>query len=464
MPKLQWDSLEQRSKEWEIATLHLAGKSDGIKLKRSKEGPRQTLYIDRDLKKHPLFHSFMNINGQILALAGKGRILGQGAFGKVKLAEDEQSRLYVMKIGLTDNVDENELNILGDLNLLRGSGRRSGKQYVALDFLGKSLDKVDFKSDKQRLEVSLKLVEAVRQLNAGEVSKSATKIYHNDIKPENVVLSEDGKVSLIDFGLSHNKTILGGTFDFLAPEALSEEGKALLAKEKDMGSAEFVKELEGIYYVKDGYPASAQTDCYSLGLTLKEFVPTGARLYHTLGLMQADEPLMRPSLDVVKVVILAELHKGSDLDLHQALLESQYIADTVNGAKAISALLEGSTVTASLVTEQNISLVKESPELSRSLALLYNLLGSDYFDRNTADTGDKKEKIRGFIQELIACEDKSPNSIQAKMQEHTEWSVVNLTTQFDGLAIASATPFFARNQSGSEFGQCMTELHKSSLQ
>ncbi|WP_416431007.1 hypothetical protein [Piscirickettsia salmonis] len=35
MPKLQWGSDQQESKEWEIATLHLAGKSDGIKLKRS---------------------------------------------------------------------------------------------------------------------------------------------------------------------------------------------------------------------------------------------------------------------------------------------------------------------------------------------------------------------------------------------------------------------------------------------
>ncbi|AKP73981.1 serine/threonine-protein kinase 1 [Piscirickettsia salmonis] len=446
MPKLQWGSVEQESKEWEIAKLHLEGRSDGIKLRRSKEGPRQALYTDRDFKKHPLFHSFMNINGQTFALAGKGRILGQGSFGKVKLAEDEQSRLYVMKIGLVDDVDENELSILGDLNLLRGSGRRSGKQYVALDFLGKSLDKVDFKSDKERLEVSLKLVEEIRQLNAGVASKSSTKIYHNDIKPENVVLSEDGKVSLIDFGLSSDKTIVGGTLDFLAPEALSEEAKALLAKEKDMGSAEFMRELKGIYFVKDGYPASTQTDCYSLGLTLKEFVPTRARLHHTLGLMQADEPLMRPSLDVVKIVILAELHKDSDLDLYQALLESQYIADTVNEIKAISALLEGSTVTTNLATEQNLSLVKESPELSRSLALFYNLLGSDYFDQNTEDTGANKEQIREFIRELIACEDKTPNSIQAKMQEYTEWSVANLTTRVDGLAIASATPFFGRSQ------------------
>ncbi|WP_395168599.1 hypothetical protein ACGP04_06465 [Piscirickettsia salmonis] len=135
---------------------------------------------------------------------------------------------------------------------------------------------------------------------------------------------------------------------------------------------------------------------------------------------------------------------------YQALLESQYIADTVNGAKAISALLEGSTVTTSLVTEQNLSLVKDSPELSRSLALLYNLLGSDYFDQNTEDTGDNKEQIREFIRELITCEDKSPNSIQAKMQEHTEWSVANLATRFDGLAVASATPFFSRSQEGQQ--------------
>ncbi|MGJ3495789.1 hypothetical protein ACR9PT_14680 [Piscirickettsia salmonis] len=117
MPKLQWGSPQQESKEWEIATLHLTGKPEGIKLKRSKEGARQALYTDRDGKKHPLSHSFMNINGQIFALAGKGRILGQGGFGKVKLVEDERESLYVIKIGSIvpgpqKNINKREFAIL----------------------------------------------------------------------------------------------------------------------------------------------------------------------------------------------------------------------------------------------------------------------------------------------------------------------------------------------------------------
>ncbi|OAJ34146.1 protein kinase domain-containing protein [Piscirickettsia salmonis] len=229
MPKLHWDSAQQESKEWEIAKRNLDQSFDGVKLRRSRD-LKPLYYTDSKYKGQPLRHSFMRISGKIYAFAGKGELLGQGTFGKVKLVENEQGDLYAMKVIPLEQVKEQELEVLEDLSLLKGHVRRvtfvenekekikEKKQYILLDYLGDSLTKVKLHSDQEKLGVGIQIIDAVHQLHSGVASRSGSRVYHNDIKPENIVIDERGKASLIDFGTSDSGYVIGGTPPLRAKE------------------------------------------------------------------------------------------------------------------------------------------------------------------------------------------------------------------------------------------------------
>ncbi|WP_416430906.1 hypothetical protein [Piscirickettsia salmonis] len=111
MPGLKWKSAEHRSKEWEIAKKHLQGGGvpEGTKLQRSKGILRKKSYSDNEGHEHKIKHSFIVVNGEILALSGHRVVLGQGISGKVKLAENEGGHLYAVKIGHQEVIKQVDL-------------------------------------------------------------------------------------------------------------------------------------------------------------------------------------------------------------------------------------------------------------------------------------------------------------------------------------------------------------------
>jgi len=89
-----WGSSEEKIREWNFAKEKLTQNGnllpDGTKLRRND--------YPKDLN-----HSFMVMDGQIIAISGKGLYLGSGLNGSAKLAEDETGRLLALKIITNDD-------------------------------------------------------------------------------------------------------------------------------------------------------------------------------------------------------------------------------------------------------------------------------------------------------------------------------------------------------------------------
>jgi serine/threonine protein kinase len=101
----------------------------------------------------------------------------------------------------------------------------------------------------------------------------AAGIVHRDIKPANVLIDEEGRGRLADFGIAHPEDAthltrtgeLVGTLKYLAPE------------------------------VTAGEPATARSDLYSCGVLLRECLPEGAGALGALtSRLTAEDPLERP--------------------------------------------------------------------------------------------------------------------------------------------------------------------------
>jgi tetratricopeptide (TPR) repeat protein/predicted Ser/Thr protein kinase len=114
---------------------------------------------------------------------------------------------------------------------------------------------------------SERVVEIAHQLCAGLAAAHAEGVLHRDLKPANVLIDEDGRVRITDFGIAVRTSDAGphvviGTLGYMAPEQLAAGGRV-----------------------------SACTDVYALGVVLYELV-TG-QSHHTL---RSEAPSSRRSV------------------------------------------------------------------------------------------------------------------------------------------------------------------------
>ncbi|CAG9313465.1 unnamed protein product [Blepharisma stoltei] len=110
------------------------------------------------------------------------------------------------------------------------------------------------------------IAKIVDKLLSGFVKLSSLNIVHRDIKPQNILVSEDGEYKLIDFGISEvvssiseeNEYLIKGTHDYMSPELISELNK------NSQTCVKFKYNLE-------------KADVYSLGLVFWK-ISTGKRV------------------------------------------------------------------------------------------------------------------------------------------------------------------------------------------
>jgi len=225
--------------------------------------------------------------------------LGAGGMGEVYLAAraDDQYRKQVaiklVKRGMdTDNIlrrFRHERQILAALDhpniarLLDGGVSEDGLPYFVMEYIAGAPITEYCDSHQLSTEERLKLF---RQVCAAVHYAHQNLVVHRDLKPGNILVTEEGAPRLLDFGIAKvfNPELASPTLDLTAPE--------MRLMTPEYASPEQVR----------GEPITTASDIYSLGVVLYELL-TGHHPYRTRNL---------PPSEVIRIVCEKEPEKPSD--------------------------------------------------------------------------------------------------------------------------------------------------------
>lgn len=216
----------------EESTAGFGGYSTGEETKASKE-PRKTRGTIYSAKK-----------GEEVGLEDFlcKKILGQGSFGKVFLVEKKDThKLFAMKSLRKDVILENdqvESTKLEKEILLKANHpffvrmayifQTDQKIYFVMNFVRGGELFTHLQNEKRFKEERAKFYTAQIISAIGYLHEK--KIIYRDIKPENILMGEDGYLNLADFGLAKEMTnrdfttSFCGTPEYLAPEIIQNKG------------------------------------------------------------------------------------------------------------------------------------------------------------------------------------------------------------------------------------------------
>lgn len=161
------------------------------------------------------------------------RMIGEGSFSQVYLAQDEHGQQYACKVGKDIKILEREADVLSRLYHPlfpsyvdyeeQGQTGRLVMEYIP----GKSMKQLirlrGRISARQTMRIAEELADGLLFLHQRQPG-----ILYRDLKPENIMVCEDGHIKLIDFGcaclLDGQSGTRAGTPGFASPEQLAEDG------------------------------------------------------------------------------------------------------------------------------------------------------------------------------------------------------------------------------------------------
>ncbi|MGE0712112.1 MAG: protein kinase [Planctomycetota bacterium] len=265
------------------------------------------------------------------------RLLARGGGGAVYVARAQDGTPVALKVlhaGLTDERQRErfvrELEVgrsfrhAGVVPVL-GGGVEGGRGWMALELLegARTIDQYAREEGlvlAERLSLMLQLADAVQAAHAAG-------LIHRDLKPDNVLVTPDGKVKVIDFGLAKH----------LDKERLTMSGAV-------MGTVHYMapEQVRG-----QGAQADARTDVWALGVILHELI-CGQRPFEgesSLELMAAileDEPPdpcrgLEEAPRGLREVVQVALAKDADQRFASALAFGRDLAAAASGSGAVSA-------------------------------------------------------------------------------------------------------------------------------
>jgi serine/threonine protein kinase len=296
----------------------------------------RTVMVDRpalDLFSPAESETISRWEGQRVGLWEVLRELGQGGMATVYLARradkafSKTAAVKIMHTGLPDREMlsrfKQERDILAQLDhpniarLLDGGTTSSGFPFLVMDYIDG--EPLTVYCDRLRLGMQERL-RIFEQLCLGVEYLHTQGVVHRDLKPANVLVSKDGQVKILDFGIAKlldspdDRTLL-----------MTRSGRQLLTPE--YASPEQVR----------GGSITPQTDLYALGVILYELL-TGRRPYNIR------KRLMH---EVIRAICEEEPEKPSSAVMHaqaeaadeEAPSDSSRLGDVSPGR--LSRLLEG---------------------------------------------------------------------------------------------------------------------------
>src|SRR5580692_1222714 len=324
------------------------------------------------------------------------RELGRGAGGVVYRARDPIiNRLVALKTittGLAEYPDllqrfYQEAQSAGGLQhpnivTIYDLGDADGIPYIAMELLeGESLDQLI--SRRAPLPVPLKLTYALQACRALDYAHKRG-IIHRDIKPDNVMLTRDGTVKVVDFGIARvletSKTQTGmllGTFAYMSPEQ---------------------------YH---GEHADARSDIWSFGVLLYELLAyqrpfrgaTPASLMHSI-CQQEPAPLQEAIPDcpaALDKVIQRVLRKSPDeryQSMEEVLLDLDPICKSLQAESVAALVVQARTLSEEGDYAQSRDLLRQALQIDSTNTQARNLL-------DKANTELRRILIRPKLQQQI---------------------------------------------------------------